>query len=204
MQRHEDEIASFIRRLSSPPEEQLIAFLGLGRGLLLPAGASFIEVGEARHRLGFLHAGIVRYHVLDPRDGRDITKDFSFAPGFVVSFGSAVQHRSARIAITAIVNCVMTVWSFDELQDFYDLHIEWQKLGRLIAEGLYVRKEDRELSLLTRSAEERYTLLTHEFPEQIDKVPQHVLASYIGIAPESLSRLKARLNHRQNHGIERK
>ena len=61
-----------------------------------------------------------------------------------------------------------------------------------------MRKEDREIALLTLTAEQRYTALTLEFSEQIVKVPQHQLASYLSLTPESLSRLKARLARKRN------
>lgn len=76
--------------------------------------------------------------------------------------------------------------------------IKWQKLGRQLAEFLYLRKEDREIAFLTQTAEQRYAALADEFPAQIGTVPQHHLASYLGLTPESLSRLKARMANRQN------
>jgi hypothetical protein len=69
---------------------------------------------------------------------------------------------------------------------------EWQKLGRKFAERLYLRKEDREIAFLMQSADERYDALTSVFPPGFERIPQHLLASYIGVTPESLSRLKKR------------
>ncbi|HEY7957475.1 MAG: hypothetical protein ACHQ17_11990 [Polyangia bacterium] len=53
-----------------------------------------------------------------------------------------------------------------------------------------MRKEDRELAFLLESAEERYQRMLAEFPPEASRIPQHLLASYLGVAPESLSRLK--------------
>jgi hypothetical protein len=78
-------------------------------------------------------------------------------------------------------------------------HLAWATLGRAVAQLLYVRKEQRELSFLLQSAAERYQVLLAEFPADLDAVPQYQIASYLGITPEALSRLKkqARLDLHQ-------
>jgi hypothetical protein len=58
-------------------------------------------------------------------------------------------------------------------------------------------QEDREIAFLTQNAEQRYAALRQEFPEEIAEAPQHMLASYLGVAPESLSRLKMRMAKRR-------
>jgi CRP-like cAMP-binding protein len=128
-----------------------------------------------------------------PETGDDVTKDFSVAPTFALSFGSAVSGQPARVGIAAVTDCVVSIWPFTRLTALYDIDAEWQKLGRTLAERLYVRKEDREIAFLTLTPEQRYTAMTQAFPDLIAQVPQRHLASYLGITPESLSRLKARL-----------
>jgi hypothetical protein len=82
------------------------------------------------------------------------------------------------------------------LTALHDVDAEWQKLGRKLSEWLYVRKEDREITFLTQTADERFGALTQTFLEMIARVPQRHLATYLGITPESLSRLKVRLANR--------
>jgi CRP-like cAMP-binding protein len=192
----EEDIANYIRRFARPPADEIEVFIAGGRRRLLHKGAVFTEVGEAAPALGFLHSGIARYSVLVAETGEDVTKDFSVAPNFIVSFGSLVRGEPARVAVSAVEDCVVTSWPGRTLLDLYERHAEWQKLGRKAAEWLYVRKEDRELAFLLRSPEERYDALAAEFAAVVDRIPQHFLASYVGIAPESLSRLKRRRNAR--------
>lgn len=192
----EAEIVRSIRLFAAPPVEDIDAFVAAGRRRLLLKGAFFTEIGDPAPAVGFLHKGIVRYCVVDAETGEDITKDFSVAPSFVVSFGSAVRGQAARVAIAAVEDCIVTSWPGRTLLDRFDRHEQWQKFGRKAAEWLYVRKEDRELAFLLRSPEQRYEALVAEFAEVVSRIPQHFLASYVGIAPESLSRLKRRKSAR--------
>jgi CRP-like cAMP-binding protein len=192
----EDEIVKYITRFASPPVEQVRDFVAAARMLLIPKGSFLVELDDTAHPLYFVHSGSVRYMLIVPGTGEDVTKDFSFAPTFAASFGSAVSGQPARVGIAAMTDCVVSSWPLQQLTVLYDADPEWQKLGRRLAEWLYVRKEDREIAFLTQTAEQRYAALTLTFPNRIDQVPQRHLASYLGITPESLSRLKARLAKR--------
>jgi CRP-like cAMP-binding protein len=187
-----DEIERYIRALCAPPADELAALLGDGRSRTIEAGAYFCEPGQALHEVGFLHEGLGRYHVLTEA-GDDVTKDFALPGRFAVSFGSAVQGQPAQVAISAVVRSRLTVWPFSRLRGLIEGHPEWQRFGRRVAEWLYVRKERRELDLLMLSATERYARARDELGPTFGMLPRQVLASYLGIAPESLSRLRSRL-----------
>ena len=134
----------------------------------------------------------MRYFVTLP-DGNESTKDFSFNSRFTLSFGSAAIQRPAQVAIAAVVRTELLVWPHQLLLDRYDSSIEWQKVGRRVAELLYVRKEQRELSFLLQDAEARFRQMHAQFGTQADAIPQYFLASYLGVRPQSLSRLQRRI-----------
>lgn len=182
------DIAGAIHRYADPPPDQIAELAASGRPRPLAAGQDFCRVGQERHEVAFIHEGILRYYLVLP-DGEDVTKDFSFAGGFSVSYGSAVTGRPAEVAIAAVTPCRLSVWPYATFAALYDRHPEWGRFGRRIAEMLYVRKERREISLLTQSAEQRLGAMLQAFP-QAAQIPQSYLASYLGIRPQSLSRLK--------------
>jgi CRP-like cAMP-binding protein len=186
-----DAVAAYIRRFADPPADELATFIAHGRVLSLAAGAPFVELGDDRHRLGFIHEGVLRYH-LPLANGEDITKDFGFPGWFAVSFGSAVRAVPARVAISAVSPARLTVWPFEELARLIDSSASWQRFGRRVAEMLYVRKEEREISFLVEDAEQRYRALLHQFPQALELIPHYHLASYLGIRPQSLSRIRGR------------
>ncbi len=182
-------VAHYLLRLAPLPQAELDQFIGSGRERQLDAGEPFCTQGQLHHEIAFIRDGIVRYHVALP-NGDEATKDFSFAGGFTVSFGSATRGVPAQVAITAVTRTALLVWPWSTLTALYASSALWQKIGRLSAEALYVRKEQRELSFLLQSAEQRYRDMRQRFGDQVDQIAQHHLASYLGIRPPSLSRLK--------------
>ena len=93
----------------------------------------------------------------------------------------------------AVVRTELLVWPYQVLLDLYESSMEWQKLGRRVAELLYVHKEQRELSFLLLDAEGRYRQMRAQFGVEADAIPQYFLASYLGVRPQSLSRLKRKI-----------
>src|SRR4051794_33208275 len=137
-----------------------------GRRLVLAKNEPFVRIGDANHRLAFIHRGILRYHVITP-DGLDVTKDFGFPRSFAVSFGSAVQGKPARVAISAVEETAVTIWPFGVFVAMAERDVEWQKIARRLAEALYVRKEDREFAFLLQDARARYDAALAMFPPDL-------------------------------------
>jgi CRP-like cAMP-binding protein len=183
-------IERIVLALADPPKDQLRAFIAEGRRLELDKGASLTAIGDASHRFAFVHEGILRYHVITPQ-GLDVTKDFALAGTFTGSFGSALRNVPAEVAVTAVEPSVLTVWPFARSRELFSRNIEWERLGRRLAEMLYLRKERRELDFLLLDATGRFEAARRELGDAFARIPRHLLASYLGIAPESLSRLRA-------------
>ena len=185
-------VALYLRRLAPLPQGELDRFIASGQERTLRAGEPFCTQGQQHHEIAFIRRGIVRYHVALP-SGDEATKDFSFEGGFTVSFGSATRGVPAQVAISAVTAAELLVWPWPAMTALYESSALWQRVGRLAAEALYVRKEQRELSFLLQSASERYREMHLRFGAQLDQIAQHHLASYLGIRPQSLSRLKRRV-----------
>lgn len=182
-------VASYFLQLANPSMLDIETLVAQGKHRRLASGEAFCRLGQTHHELAYIKIGMVRYYVTLP-DGEEATTDFSFAGSFALSFGSATVQRPAQVAISAIVPTELVVWPYQTLLRLYESHPEWQKVGRRVAELLYVRKEQRELSFLLMDAQARYESMRAQFGAQIDLVPQYLLASYLGIRPQSLSRLR--------------
>ena len=88
------------------------------------------------------------------------------------------------------------VLTYNDLQYLYNHYVSFERFGRLMAEYLVGCYDDRMLSLLLKTPEERYLKTLTENSLYFERVPQHYIASYLGVAPESLSRIRKRVMQR--------
>ena len=167
----------------------------------LGAGAYFVRAGEPSSAVGFVVSGLLR-KLYQMQDGREFIKDFSFESCLVTAYSALLTDSPSHLSIQAIEPTILIIIPYREVVGWYSLHPVWQELGRKIAEGLFIEREQREWQLLTSSARERYEIFIAQYPELVPRVPQYDIASYLGISPVSLSRLvgKKRDQKRQRKG----
>lgn len=150
-----------------------------------------LEVGKIANRVFFIHEGFVRFfHTKN--DGTEVTSDFYFAPGFITSFTSLIQQKPSHVNVQAMVKMDVLFIKYNDLIELYDKEHRIEKLGRLLAEQVFITSEKHLLSFLNDSPQDRYLWLMNEYPEYVKNIPLHFLASYLGIAAESLSRIRNR------------
>jgi CRP-like cAMP-binding protein len=87
----------------------------------------------------------------------------------------------------------LIAFSFNDVQKLYKSSESWQRFGRLMAERVYMQLNERVEMLQFMTPEQRYTHLINNRPELFNQISQFQLSSYLGIKPESLSRLRKRL-----------
>lgn len=153
-------------------------------------GDLFIREGQLCNQMGFLNKGIARvYYVVG---GKEITSYFNAGNRnlFVCSFTSFLSRKPSFENIHFLEDSELFILSYKELQQLYDKRPDLQKLGRLMAEYNYVLSMERIYSLQHSPAIERYDNMLKIYPGLMNQVPHHYIASYLGITPESLSRIR--------------
>jgi CRP-like cAMP-binding protein len=191
---HYQQIKIFVGNRVSLPEKDLEAFCTEATERHYSKGQDFIRASEVCQELLFIHQGAFRYYLLT--EGKDHTKDFSPEGTFCTAFTSLVTQTPSDIYIAALEPAQVSVWNSEAFMSRAENSLSWQKLFRLLAQGLYIRKEQREISLLSDDALRRYLRFQETFPSLADfqdveeRVPQHMIASYLGMTPETLSRVR--------------
>lgn len=150
-----------------------------------------VETGKTEKYLTFIDSGIVRLYI--PGETEDLTFGFAFEGNFVSAYDSFLTQMPCTYSIQALTD--ISVWqiSYDNLQTIYETSKEGNFMGRLAGESLFLQKARREISFLKDSAEERYLQLFTQQPELIKHIPLKYIASYIGITPQALSRIRKRI-----------
>lgn len=187
----ENQIISVLQHFGISNQEQQQYFLNVCKTKEIKKGAYLVREGQTCRYLYFLHRGAVSLFLL--KDGIEYVKDFSLGNKFVTSFTSFNTQTSSKVNLRAEQDCVVSYWDFDTVQMLKTTDLEWATFGRKVAESLFIRKEKREISLLMDSAEVRYQNLLLENPLITQVFPQYLIASYLGIRPQSLSRIRSKI-----------
>jgi len=154
--------------------------------------AFFAEEGKRAHDIGFVIYGMFSHYYT--KDGDEKTTYFFFVNLFISSYISCITGQPSQLTIEALSDAVYINMPYKALADLFEKSMAWQRFGRLIAEYLAIGLEERMVSLLIQSPEERYIeLLQGNKKKILERIPQHYIATYLGITPVSMSRIRNRM-----------
>jgi CRP/FNR family transcriptional regulator, anaerobic regulatory protein len=147
--------------------------------------------GEVCQFAGFIVKGCFRIFLL--KDDKEITFDFFLENRPIADYESCFRKRPTPFYFQAIEPSELLILTSSCLEQLFEEPPNGQRLQRIFVETLFFRLRDKLLSLYVDEPEARYLKLLQTEPELVRRVPQYYLASYLGIEPESLSRLKRRI-----------
>ena len=156
----------------------------------LPRRHVLLAPGQVAHHLYFVEQGVVRGYYLQQE--REVSAWFMKEGDFVMSILSFLGQRPSQEYVETVEDSVIWSISYAQLQQLYQQFPAFNYVGRVLTEQYYIRSEQRAQHLRLHTAEERYQELLREFPAIGNRVPLKHIASHLGIAPETLSRLRAR------------
>ena len=186
-------LAASLRALAAIPDAELERALALFRPAALRRDEHLLRAGDVPETIAFLASGLLRLYYLDEA-GDEYTKSFCCAPDLVGAYSALLLGEPSRLFIQALEDARLLVADYGQYRNLSDGHPCWQALNRRIAETLFIKKEKREAALLLDDAETRYRQFLAEYPQLEGRVRQRHIASYLGITPVSLSRIRARIN----------
>jgi CRP-like cAMP-binding protein len=159
----------------------------------LPAKTFFTKIGEVEDEIGFVISGSLR-HYYEKGDGERTTY-FYFENHLLSSYISFIHQQPSLLAIETLEDTELLCFNYSTMQELYTGFQDWQIFGRKVAEYLAIGLEERMVSLLLKSPEERYIELLESNKKKItERIPQQYIASYLGITPVSLSRIRNRIH----------
>ena|SRR6218665_257114 len=150
-----------------------------------------LKVGEVENYLSFVEKGTAR--LFFEKENKDLTIRFVFNNQYLTAYDSFTQRTPSRCNVEALTDMVVWRVHYNDLQELYRTHTVGNLIGRLTVEALYVEKLNREFSFLSDTAEERYLKLMKEQPQLFQLIALKHIASYIGITPQALSRIRKRI-----------
>ena len=190
-------LKSVIDKLVSPPASEWEIFATLFTPRKLDSADFFVRAGQASDSLCFVNAGLLRFFY-ETGDGKEFNKSFSKENEFAGNYSAYLTGTPPRFNIQALEDSHLLVAKFTAIAALFDRHPCWEKFGRSMAEQLYIKKEQREAEFLLDDATTRYRNFLLRYPGLEDRLAQYHVASYLGITPVALSRIRKKSNvHRR-------
>lgn len=158
-------------------------------------GTVLLKQGDVSDKCYFVLKGCVRQYSFGD-DGKETTYNFFTEGQSVVLFKSYKQRVPSDYFLSCVEDSMLIVGSLDSEESMYEQFPELKNITRTIMEQNFGQAQDYTTMLMGATPEERYLRLLDKRPGLINRVPQHQLASYLGITPETLSRIKKRITPR--------
>ena len=157
----------------------------------LARGELLTRAGELADCFAFVVAGLLKKLHVTAR-GKPVVRGFSGPGELAGAYASLLSQQPSQLSVEAVVDSTLLVMPWQTWTSLYGRHACWQAVGRRVAETLFLEREARAHELLTQSPSERYAAFCRRHEALLPQVRQYDIASYLGITPVSLSRLRAR------------
>ena len=182
------ELEQYIKANFGVSQEDLKEIVQRFKPLKLNKGDYFLHTNTLSDRLAFMHSGLIRIYAT--MHDREVTQWISTKGYFVTDLASFVFQTPARWNMQALTDCELYSIQWADYQTLGKTIPKWNELDKLFIAKCFVMLEERILSHLYMTAEERYQAFFARQPELFNQVPLQYLASMLGMTPETLSRLR--------------
>ena len=159
-----------------------------------PKNTTFLNYGEVENHISFIEKGEVRFFIPKENKEKEVTFGFSFKDEFVSAYDSFLTQKPSLYQIETLAETTLWSITYNDLQEVYKSTEIGNTIGRFISEKLFLLKSRREQALLNETSEERYLKLFKDRPNVIKQIPLKYIASYIGVTPQALSRIRKRIS----------
>lgn len=184
-----EQAEEILKTRHSMPGEQLRDFIVLGRKRLVARDEFYIEAGSVPQAFGLVVSGLFRYVYYDSR-GMEFTKGVLSEQSFISSYSAMITRTRSRFFVQALEDSVVFEIDYDAWINLRASDPYWDGFLVRLLEHAFMVKERRERELLLLDAESRYRNFLHDYPGMENRVKQHIIASFLGIQPETLSRIR--------------
>jgi len=156
-----------------------------------------LQEGEICKSVAFVNKGILRSYLVDEKSNERIIQ---FAPEswFISDLYSFITNDFSNLNIDAIENSELVLVSQAAHEHLEKIIPEFFKFNYMQYRGAYIALQKRLTNMFTLSAEEKYIKMLSIYPDIMQRVPQHMIASYLGLKPETLSRVRKKLIAKKN------
>ncbi len=151
-----------------------------------------LQEGDVCRYTAFVEKGMLRTFTVDEKGNEPILQ-FSFEGWWIADLLSFFTEEPSIYNIEALENCELLLITQPSWNQLLEKVPAFERYFRILIQNNLIATQRRLMSSLSESAEEKYKKLIENFPDCLHRVPQHMIASYLGITPETLSRIRSQL-----------
>lgn len=148
-----------------------------------------LQEADVNKFVAFVEKGVLRSYTIDEKGGEHIMQ-FALEGWLIADLASFMNGTPATQTIDALEDCELTLISKASNDALLQQLPKYETWLRLQITGGYIALQKRLNSILSLKLDERFTYLSELYPDLINRVPQHMIAAYMGLTPETLSRLR--------------
>lgn len=152
-----------------------------------------LKEGNHCQKLYFIATGIVRFSLLI--NGEDRSFVFRDEGVFCTDLESFLKKTPTKFNISAVVAATVFSITYDNLQVFYKESTNGERFGRLAIEQLFLGAVNHLATFYSEGPEQRYLRFVNQYKEMLQRIPQYYIASYVGVTPQALCRIKRKMLH---------
>lgn len=171
------------------PEKALEELANICKHKIMDKGDYFIAAGQIPRKMAFVFKGLFRY-VYTNESGNEFTKSIIAENNFISSYSAMIHNSTSYFSVEVLEEAEILEIDYLKWLEMKAKNSFWNIFLLQILEKAFCVKEKRERELLLLDAEKRYEIFVAEFPNLENRVSQQIIASYLGIQPESLSRIR--------------
>jgi len=186
-----ERLSSYIREKIIISDEEVEQVLSLFKVMQVKKNEILISPGETCQRLYFIDKGCLRIFFLTA-GGTEATRHFAFENQFATALVSFITNETSKEFVQAIEDTILYYISQKDFYHLLQIIPQWEKLYRHYLEYAYVTNTNRLMSFITLDATARYRQLLAQNPSIVMRLPNKMVASFLNISQETLSRLKSK------------
>lgn len=186
------ELTNFIKKNIAIEEEDLKIILSYFKPINKNKNEILLATGKISQVSYFVKKGCLRLFFIDD-NGKDVTRYIAFENQFATALVSFITNEPAQETIQVIEDCELLYITHDDFRHLMKIMPIWKDFYNIYLEKAYVNNSKRLMSFTTLKASERYNQLFKINPNIVKRLPNKIVASYINISQETLSRLKSKV-----------
>jgi len=183
-----DRLIDEIKTIVNISEEDIMLFMDSLNEVYIKKGEHFLTEGQVCRHIGYVKKGLLMYYKIT--DGNEVPCDFTAENGWVTYLKSFSTNSPSDMSIKALEDTCLLTLSNTRMGELFEVQPKFLALKSYYTERYFISNTQHAANLATLAAKDRYYKFMKENPDLINRVPQYLIAAYLGIRPQSLSRIR--------------